>query len=309
MVRIEWQSHWQNSLWYALAAAMNGFNSRKDDRMAPHASKHAPELFAPLVDYLRLSRELLVRLLQRLAAYSEWEPLPLPSEQQITSIIADDLAELRLSRLYIYHLVPRLQRLFAAMNEAVPSLSDEMVTYTNVLRRRWEQEDPARLDEVAQHIPLNWSLDHVNVVPVFPVSGGGGWVDSATQSVIIEAVPITLQHDPPEARRLRWFIAQLAVHEASRYLSPETRPLLKYALIPAVLASEKLKEWEQFGVHSVYDCLRFWCPEFGDEPFDAAAAIWTWWQQVDAQREDWLSGLEGLQIPRDRWGDHSHETL
>ena len=303
MVRIEWQSHWQNSIWYALAAELTRFGFRKDDRMAPHAAKHAPELFEALVDYLRPSPKLLIRLLRRLATHSEWEPLPVPSEHQIASIIADDLVDVRLSRLYFYHLVPRLQRLFAAMNEAVPSLADEMVTYTHVLRRRWEQEDPGRLDQVAQCIPLNLRLDHVNVFPVFPVSGGGGWVDSTTQSVVIEAVPITLQQEPPEARRLIWFIAQLAVQEASQQLSPETRPLLKYGLIPAVLAAAKLKDWEEFGVHHIYDCLRFWCPEFGDEPFDAAATIWTWWQQVDSHREDWLNGLHCLQISRERWDD------
>lgn len=301
MVRIEWQCHWQNSIWYALAADMTGFSFPKDDRMALHASKHAPELFGPLVDYLRLSRKMLIRLLQRLATHPEWEPLPLPSEQQIKSIIADDLVHLHLSRLYIYHLVPRLQRLFAAMNEAVPSLSDEMVTYTNVFRRRWEQEDPARLDEVAQLIPMKWRLDDVKVFPVFPVSGGGGWVDPTTQSVVMEAVPITLRHDPPEARRLTWFLAQLAVHEASQQLSPERRPLLKYALIPAVLAAAKLKDWELFGDCHIHDSLRFWCPEFGNESFDAADALWTWWQQVDSHRDDWLNGLEGLKIPRERW--------
>jgi len=261
MVRIEWQSHWQNSIWYALAAELTRFGFRKDDRMAPHAAKQAPELFEALVDYLRPSPKLLIRLLRRLATHSEWEPLPVPSEHQIASIIADDLVDVRLSRLYFYHLVPRLQRLFAAMNEAVPSLADEMVTYTHVLRRRWEQEDPGRLDQVAQCIPLNLRLDHVNVFPVFPVSGGGGWVDSTTQSVVIEAVPITLQQEPPEARRLTWFIAQLAVQESSQQLSQETRPLLKYGLIPAVLAAAKLSEWEQFGDHHIYDCLRFWCPE------------------------------------------------
>ena len=303
MVRIEWQCHWQNSVWYALAAELSRFGSRKDDRMAPHAFKHAPKLLEALIDYLRPSPKLIIRLLHRLATHPGWEPLPLPSEQEIASIIADDLVEVRLSRLYTYHLVPKLQRLFTAINEAAPSLSDEMVTYTKVLRRRWEQEDPGWLDKIAQFIPLNWRLDHINVFPMFPVSGGGGWVDPTTQSVVMEAVPITLQHDPPEVRRLTWFIAQLAVHEASQHLSSETRPLLKYALIPAVLAAAKLREWERFEVHQIHDCLRFWCPEFGDEPFDAADALWTWWQQVDSHRDDWLNGLEGLKIPRERWSN------
>ncbi len=303
MVQIEWRIHWQNSIWYAMAAELTRVRSRKDDRVAVHAMKHTPELLEALFDYMRPSPKLIIRLLERLATQPEWEPLPVPSQEQIAAIIAEELVEVRLSRIYIYHLAPRLQRQFAAMIEAVPSLPDEVVVYADVLHRRWEREGPGFLDEVQHRIPINWQLDQVKIFPVFPVSGGGGCVYPRTHSVAIEAVPITFQFELSETQRLTWLIVQLAVHQALPPLSPDLRPLVKYAVIPAVLAAVNPANWDQSGQGDIYFALQSWCPEFGEEPLDATTALWAWWQQADSHRDDWLHGLEGLKIPRGRWGD------
>ena len=301
MIQIEWRIHWQNSIWYALAAQLTRRGSRKDDRLAVQAAKKFPELLDAMFDYFRPSPKFIIRMLERLATQPEWEPQSVPSEEQIAVIIAEELVELPLSRIYIQRLAPRFQRLFAAMIEAVPSLSDEMVLYANVLQRRWESEGPGFLDEVQHRIPINWQLDHVKIFPVFPVSGGGGCIHSETHSVAIEAVPITFQTELPETQRLTWLIAQVAVHEASPQLSPEFRPLVKYALIPAVLSAVNPESWNQRGDGDIYFAMQSWCPEFGEDPLDATTTLWNWWQQADAHDGDWLHGLKGLKIPPRPW--------
>ncbi|MEI8384271.1 MAG: hypothetical protein WCJ09_29460 [Planctomycetota bacterium] len=269
MNQVEWRIHWQNSIWYAMAAEMTRFRSRRDDRLAVQATKFVPELMEALFDYFRPSPKLLIRLLQRLATQPEWEPLPEPSQEQIGAIIAEELVEEPRRRHYIHYLAPRLQRLFIAIHAAVPSLSGEMIVYADVLRRRWKQENPGLIAEVQQRLPLNWQLDQVNIFCVFPVSGGGGCVYPRTRSVAIEAVPITFQFELPETQRLTWLITQLAVDQASQRLSPELRPLVKYAVIPAVLAAMNPTNWDQFGDGRIYFAMQSWCPEFGEDPLDA----------------------------------------
>jgi hypothetical protein len=301
MVQINWRVQWQNSVWYALAVGLTRCSTRTDDRLGVHAAQQSSGLLAPLFDYHRLSLKRLNAILQRLATQATWETLPVPSENEIGAIVAEELDDLPLGRRFNYFLAPRLQRLFTAVHEATPTLADEMIVYADILRRLWEAANPELLAKIREQIPLDWQLNEVHVCPVFSVSGGGGWVHAKTNSIAMEAMPITLRSQPSEASRLCWLLAQLAVTDSTQRLSPELRPLVKYALIPAVVAATNPNDWRQFGELAIVTALQAWCPEFGDEPFEAASQLWNWRQQTDSLGDDWLGGLETLPIPRPRW--------
>jgi len=285
---LSWRPHLLASALHAAVAA-----ARKHPLADPRLAETIPAASQPLlaaIDAAHLPHERFFRHLVPLAARAEGRRAL--AEASVVKTIGRSA---RLETL-VSQVAAGLAELEAALQAALPKLSNELPLRERPLREQWEARGPGLLHQLGLVTEEALLPETCEVLLVHPATGGGGEAHLAYNSVRIEAVLANPIAELPEVVRLAWLIGQLQM-DLPRYsegIHGDRLPYVAaYALLPATLRAAEQVELARCDVATLALAIDRWRLPV-PAGVDAASLVWEWWATYEQSRPDFRVALAAL---------------
>jgi hypothetical protein len=195
----------------------------------------------------------------------------------------------------VARIAARITELESAMQTIVPQMVDELTTRSRPLRELWEAYGCGLLKSVGRQTDERLVVERVEIVLVYPVSGGGGSAQLQNNSVRIEAVLTNNVANLPEVVRLGWLIAQVNndLPMFSEKVHGNRLPMIvAMAMLPPVLHAAQELELCQTDSSLTELALSSWLED--PAPAGAAEILAAWWHTYQESRPSWDTALQAL---------------
>jgi hypothetical protein len=190
----------------------------------------------------------------------------------------------------------RLAEFQKAAAAALPNLESELGLRERPLREQWEARGPGILRCIADLTESGLLVEACEVLPVFPVLGGGGTAHLAYNSVRIEAVLANPIAELPEVVRLAWLIAQLQLDlpALSENIHAQRLPhIARFAMLPAALAAAQQVELVRNSPDLLGQAIESWRLAVPGG-LNAVQVVAEWWEAYQATRPSFGVALAAL---------------
>ncbi|HEY5312161.1 MAG TPA: hypothetical protein VIK18_06560 [Pirellulales bacterium] len=192
-------------------------------------------------------------------------------------------------------LEPRVAAVVEALAAARPKLAEELELRSRPLAEQWEARGPGLLKQLARLTEPQALVPRAIVLPVYPLTGGGGRALPAYNTAVIEVVLANPRAELPEVTRLAWLLATLnSDRERYRAALADPRRVLPLAMVPAVLAAAAEVELARCEPASVQLAIGHWRLD-ENRPDEMAETLTAWWQTYLETRPSWTLALAALE--------------
>ncbi len=183
--------------------------------------------------------------------------------------------------------------LYAAVQQHLPRLVEELDLRTGPIREQWEARGPGLVAMLRRLTEPDVAPQNAEVILVRPVTGGRGQAFPAYHSLVVEAVLANSIPELPEIVRLAWLWGQLHF-DLPKYRDPlgpgQIAGVGRLALIPAVLAAAAETDLARFEPRTIALALDAW--QVGPANVEL---LNDWWITYQESRTPWAVALAGLE--------------
>lgn len=190
----------------------------------------------------------------------------------------------------------QLQKLEAEFRRFLPQAASQMSFRLGPLTQQWDGYGNALMAHLKRLIAFTLPRSDLEVLAVYPLVNGDGFVSLTEKKAVIEAVFVNPNPELPEVIRVAWLVAQIiSSGEKRKSLASKRRnDINALALLPSVLAVGEVVELTRCDESTLQLAIDQFSPARPEFP-NLSKTLLHWWETYLQTKPEWSIGLMALE--------------
>lgn len=190
----------------------------------------------------------------------------------------------------------QLQKLESEFRSLLPQADSQMSFRLGPLTQQWDGYGAALTAHLKRLIALTLPRGNMEVLAVYPLVNGDGYVSLSEKKAVIEAVFVNPNPELPEVIRVAWLVAQIISSSDKRNgpVSKRRNDINALALLPPVLAIGEVVELTRCDESTLQLAIDQFSPARPEFP-DLSKTLLHWWETYLQTKPEWSIALMALE--------------